>query len=175
MIAAPSDSDGPSRQRMTSTIAAPNPALRAVALLEAVKGLIVFGAGFGLLTLLHRDVRRVAEALVTRLHIDPEEHYAGIFLDAANHVTDAKLWALAVLAAAYTALRWVEAYGLWLNRRWAAWLGAAGGAFYVPVEFYELWHKPGPIKAATLLLNLTLVVYLVWMLRQGRGAHPPVT
>jgi len=157
----------------TPANATPNPALRAVALFEAVKGLIVFGAGFGLLALVHHDVRRVAEALVTRLHIDPEQHYAGIFLNAAQHVTDAKLWAFALLALAYTALRWAEAYGLWLNRRWAAWLGAAGGAFYVPVELYELWHKPGPIKAATLLLNLALVAYLVWTLRQGRGAHAP--
>lgn len=40
--------------------------LKLVALMEAVKGFIVFGAGFGLLALLHRDVRHVAESLVTR-------------------------------------------------------------------------------------------------------------
>lgn len=172
MIAALRDFYGSSQHRMTTpATAAPNPALRAVALFEAVKGLIVFGAGFGLLALLHHDARQVAEALVTRLHVDPEQHYAGIFLDATDHMTDAKLWAFAALALAYTALRWAEACGLWLNRRWATWLGASSGAFYVPVELYELWHKPGPIKAATLLLNVALVAYLVWMLRQGRGAH----
>ena len=55
--------------------------LKLVALMEAAKGGIVFGAGFGLLALLHRDVRRIAESLVTRLHIDPENHFAGIFLN----------------------------------------------------------------------------------------------
>src|ERR1700712_891978 len=107
-------------------------ALQVVALLEAVKGVIVFGAGFGLLALLHRDVRRIAESLVTRLHIDPDRHYAGIFLNAAAHVTDARLWGLAALALAYSVLRGAEAYGLWLDRRWASWLGAAGGAVYIP-------------------------------------------
>ena len=155
----------------TATANAPHRTLRAVALMEAVKGLIVFGAGFGLLGLLHRDVRHVAESLVTRLHIAPEQHYAGVFLNAAAHVTDAKLWAFAALALAYTALRWVEAFGLWFNRRWAAWLGAASGAIYVPVELYELWHKPGAIKAATLAFNVALVAYLVWTLRQGRGGR----
>lgn len=144
--------------------------LKLVALMEAAKGGIVFGAGFGLLALLHRDVRRIAESLVTRLHIDPDNHFAGIFLNAAARVTDAHLWGLAGLALAYTALRWVEAWGLWFNRRWAAWLGAASGAVYVPIEVYELWQKPGTIKAATLAFNLALVAYLVFTLRQQRSA-----
>ena len=144
--------------------------LKLVALMEAGKGGIVFGAGFGLLALLHRDVRRVAESLVTRLHIDPENHFAGIFLNAAAHVTDARLWGLAGLALTYTALRWAEAWGLWWGRRWAEWLGVVSGAVYVPVEVYELWQKPSAIKAATLALNLALVAYLVWTLRQKRGA-----
>ncbi|MEP7101492.1 MAG: DUF2127 domain-containing protein [Burkholderiales bacterium] len=147
--------------------------LKLVALMEAIKGFIVFGAGFGLLALLHRDVRRIAESLVTRLHIDPENHFAGIFLNAAAHLTDARLWGLAALAVAYSALRWTEACGLWFNRRWAEWLGAVSGAIYVPIEVYELWEKPGAIKVATLALNVAVVAYLIWTLRQGRGEHTP--
>ncbi|HWH82730.1 MAG TPA: DUF2127 domain-containing protein [Burkholderiaceae bacterium] len=149
---------------------APNPALRAVALMEAVKGLIVFGAGFGLLALVHRDVRHIAESLVTRLHIDPEQHYAGIFLDVASRVTDARLWGFAALALLYTALRWAEAYGLWFGRRWAAWLGAASGAIYVPAEIYELLQKPSAIKVATLVFNVAVVAYLIWTLRRSARA-----
>jgi uncharacterized membrane protein (DUF2068 family) len=139
--------------------------------MEAVKGLIVFGAGFGLLALLHRDVRHVAESLVTRLHIAPENHFAGIFLNAAAQVTDARRWALAALALVYSALRWTEAWGLWFHRRWAEWLGVVGGAIYLPIEVYELWEKPSPIRLVTLALNLAVVAYLGWTLRQGRGAN----
>ena len=143
--------------------------MRAVAVMEALKGVIVFGAGFGLLALLHRDVRQVAEGLVTRLHIDPQTHYVGVFLDAAGRATDATLWAGAALALAYSGLRTAEACGLWHERRWAAWLGAAGGAIYIPVEVYELWHKPGVVKVTTLLINVGVVAYLVRSLRRRRS------
>ena len=143
-------------------------AMQAVALIEAAKGLIVLGAGFGLLTLLHRDVAHTAMALVTRLHIDPSQHYAAIFLDVAEHVTDKRLWFGAALALAYSTIRLAEGYGLWLARRWGAWLGAFSGALYVPIEIYEVWHKPSGMKAATLTLNVAVVAYLVWSLRKGR-------
>jgi uncharacterized membrane protein (DUF2068 family) len=146
--------------------------MQAVALMEAVKGVIVLGAGFGLLTLLHRDVAHIAVSLVTRLHIDPDEHYAGVFLDAAYHVTDKRLWAGAAIAALYSALRLGEGYGLWFERRWAEWLGAFSGAVYVPVEVYELLHKPSWIKAGTLTLNVAVVAYLVWILWSRRQAEP---
>jgi uncharacterized membrane protein (DUF2068 family) len=152
-------------------------ALQAVALLEAVKGVIVIGAGFGLLTLLHRDVRHLAVALVTRFHIDPERHGAGVFLNAAAQLTDARLWGLAALALVYSTLRFAEAYGLWRARRWGVWLGAAGGAIYIPVELYELWHRPGPLKVVTLALNVAIVAYLVWNLYRPRipSAAPAVS
>jgi uncharacterized membrane protein (DUF2068 family) len=143
--------------------------LQFIALMEAIKGLIVFGAGFGLLSLLHKDVRQVAVSLVTRLHIDPDRHFAGVFLNAAAKVTDARLWGIAALAVAYSALRFVEAYGLWRDRRWASWLGAAGGAIYIPVEIYELWDKPSAIKAATLTFNVAVVIYLLWTLLRSSG------
>lgn len=144
-------------------------AMQAVALMEAVKGFIVLGAGFGMLTLLHRDVAHVAVSLVTRLHIDPEQHYAGVFLEAAEHVTNTKLWIGAALALLYSAIRLSEGYGLWFERRWAEWLGVVSGGIYVPIEVYELWHKPSWIKAATLTLNVAVVLYLVWTLRRGHG------
>ncbi len=145
--------------------------LRVVAVFEAVKGVIVVGAGFGMLTLLHRDVRRIAVSLVTRLHFDPDHRLTGIFLDAASRVTDARLWTLAGLAAAYAAVRLAEAYGLWFERPWGAWLGAGSGAIYLPIEVWELAHRPSWIKAATLLLNLGVVVYLLWTLRRSMTTH----
>lgn len=143
--------------------------LRTVAAFEAAKGAIVLLAGFGMLGLLHRDVRAIAAAFVSHLHLSPSGHAAGLFLEAAARVTDARLWLLATMAAAYSALRLTEALGLWRGRRWAVWLGAASGALYVPVEAYELWSRPSAVKAAALGANLLIVAYLAARLRR-RGA-----
>lgn len=148
--------------------------LRLVAFFEAVKGVIVIAAGFGLLTLLHRDVRHIAESLVTRFQLDPERHFPSLFLAAAARVTDTRLLSLAALAVLYSAIRLTEAYGLWFERRWAAWLGAASGAIYVPVEVYELMERPTGIKAATLVLNIAVVAYLLWTLRRSASPVPKV-
>src|SRR5450759_2831970 len=91
--------------------------MRGIALVEAVKGLIVVSAGFGALRLLHHDAKQVAIALVTRLHIDPNGREAGIFVELADHLTSTRLWGLAVLATAYAVVRFIEGYGLWVGRR----------------------------------------------------------
>ena len=87
--------------------------MRIVAIAEAAKGTVVLLAGLGLLALINRDVQAIAERLVRLSHLNPASRYPRIFIDAAAHVTNGKLWLLAGAAAAYALVRWVEAYGLW--------------------------------------------------------------
>src|SRR5438552_7475661 len=102
--------------------------VRAVALFEAAKGALVLAAGLGLLALIHRDVQAFAERLVRMSHLDPASHYPRIFIDAASHVTSARLWLFAAAAAIYALVRGVEAYGLWMERRWAEWFALISGS-----------------------------------------------
>ncbi len=142
--------------------------LRAVAALEAGKGALVLLAGLGAFALIHRDVQEVADRLVLHLHLNPAHHLPGVFLAAAGRVTDARLRLLAAGALVYAAVRFVESWGLWRQRAWAEWLGALSGGVYVPYELATLAVRPTPLKAAALLVNLAVVVYLVRLLRDGR-------
>ena len=138
-------------------------ALRAVASLELAKGLIVMLAGFGVLSLRHHDVWGVADSLLSLLHINPDRHYARVFLDWADEVTDTKLLVIAIVAMAYSLLRFCEAYGLWRERAWAEWLALVSGALYVPFEVWDLIHKPGWIRAGVLAVNLLVVAYMAYL------------
>jgi uncharacterized membrane protein (DUF2068 family) len=73
----------------------------------------------------------------------------------------------------YGALQVVEGVGLWGGWRWAEYLAAVATSAFIPLEVYELIHKPTPFKAAALALNLFVVVYLVHKGRLFgvRGGH----
>jgi uncharacterized membrane protein (DUF2068 family) len=143
--------------------------LKAAAIFEALKGLVVILAGCGLLALLHHDAQAFAERLVLRLHLNPARHYPRIFIETAARLTDARLWMLAAGAFAYSALRGAEAFGLWRARPWAEWIGIASGGVYLPVEAIELIRRPTVLKAALLTLNALLVAYLSFV--RYRDSH----
>jgi uncharacterized membrane protein (DUF2068 family) len=148
--------------------------LRWIALLEAAKGAVILLAGFGLLGLMHADLQHAAEELVRHFHLNPASRCPRIFLDAAARVNNFNLWLLAAAALAYATLRFVEAFGLWHQRRWAEWLGALSGGIYIPIEVYELLNSVSWAKAAILLVNTVCVLYLVQALRSDHEpAHMP--
>lgn len=134
--------------------------LRIVALFEFAKGALVLVAGFGLLAFVHNDVRDVVDELLEHLHLNPASRVPEIFVALAERVASMDLWLLAIGAALYAALRIAEGYGLWYDREWAEWLGAASGLIYVPFELYALAKGVTPLKLATLGVNLMVVAVL---------------
>lgn len=137
--------------------------LEAVAIFEAIKGIAVLAAGFGILTLLNKDASEIAEHWVRKLHMDPSGHLSRVFLEAADKVTDAKLWAAAAGALAYSTVRFVEAYGLWNARVWAEWFALLSGCLYLPWEIYEVAVHPSPIKYGLFATNLVVVLYMLYV------------
>lgn len=146
-------------------------AIRAVAAFEAFKGLAVLAAASGVLLLIHQDLHAIAVRLVAHTHLNPAAHYPRIFIDAATHLQNAHLMQLALGAAAYALLRFVESYGLLREAAWAEMLAAVSGAIYVPFELVHLARHPGWISVAALILNLAVVAVMVIALVQRR--RPP--
>lgn len=144
--------------------------LRTVALLEAAKGSLVLLAGIGALSFIHHDAQRFAEQLVGHLHLNPASGYPRIFLEYAAKVTDSRLGTLAALAAAYALVRFIEAYGVWRERRWAEWFAAVSGGIYIPFEIYNLFHGDAWLSLGALSLNAVVVGLVIKALFRGHGA-----
>ena len=134
--------------------------VRGIAIVEAVKGLLVLLVGFGLLSLAHRDVEQFAAELVRHAHLNPASHYPHIFIEAATKATDSRLWMLALAAFLYAALRLSEAYGLWHRRRWAEVFAVVTGALYLPVEIYELIERVTVVRITVFAVNAMIVAFL---------------
>jgi uncharacterized membrane protein (DUF2068 family) len=136
--------------------------VRTIAFFEALKGMLVLVAGCGLLSLVHHDLQAAAERLVRLSHLDPAHHYPRVFIEASANLDDARLRLLAALALLYAGLRFIEAYGLWRMKAWAAWLAIISGAMYLPVEVFELSKHATCLRGGVLLINAGIVIYLVY-------------
>lgn len=138
--------------------------LRAVALLEGAKGALVLLVGLGLFSLIHHDVQRFAERLVAHAHLNPAARYPRIFLDLASRLTDGRVLLLAMGATVYACARFIEAYGLWFQRRWAEWFAALSAGIYIPFELIELHKRVTWLTVGALLLNTAIVAFMIYSL-----------
>jgi uncharacterized membrane protein (DUF2068 family) len=142
--------------------------LRLVAIFEFVKGTFVLLIGLCALLLVHKNAWVIAESLLALLHISTDRHSAQLFLDFADRITDARLWAAAQLAFAYSLLRFVEAYGLWRLRTWAEWVAFGSGTLLLPLEIRGLMRGITLLRSTVFLGNLAIVFYMLFLLRAGR-------
>jgi len=145
--------------------------VRTVAYFEAFKGVIAFLVATGALSLLHKDVHKLAIRLVEHAHLDPAAKYPGVFLDAVNHLQDSRILLLASGAAAYCLIRGAEAYGLFNERAWAEVLAAGSAAIYVPMELVGLYRHPAWLGLLFLLANVAVVAIMVQALLRKRAAR----
>jgi uncharacterized membrane protein (DUF2068 family) len=142
--------------------------IRAVAYFEALKGAVVLLTATGLLSLIHRDLYGVAAAFIEHTHLNPASKFPQILLDAASRLQDSRLLLLAAGATLYSLVRFIEAYGLFLERAWAEMLAALSGAIYVPFEVIELVRKPTWHGGALLAINVAVVAIMVRALLERR-------
>lgn len=145
-----------------------NHVLKAVATFEFAKGVGVVFMGICALALVHKDTWLIAESLLALLHISSDHRWAQWFLDAADSITDARLWAAARFAFAYAALRFTEAYGLWKGRTWAEWVAFVSGTLLLPLEVRELFRGVTPVRVAFLLGNLAVVFFMLYIILANR-------
>jgi uncharacterized membrane protein (DUF2068 family) len=145
--------------------------VRAVATLEFSKGVIVVLAGLGVLSMRHRDIWGVAESLLEFFHVNPHRHYVGIFIDLVYRVSDIRLWKIAVIAAVYVILRFVEAYGLWYVKPWAEWLAIASGTIYIPFEMADLMHRITWFRVVVIVVNVGIVLYMLLLRLEAAKKH----
>ena len=83
---------------------------------------------------------------------------------------------LAIGAAAYTAVEFLEAIALWGLRRWGEYFAFVVTSAGIPYELYELAAKVTALRLTAFLINVALVLYLVLSkrllgVRGGKAAY----
>ena len=142
--------------------------LQLIALFKLVKAALLIAVGVGALKLLHKDVAGAVEHWVELLRLDPNNHYIDTALEKASNLTPDKIKELGLGSMVYAGLFLTEGIGLWLEKRWAEWLTVIITSSLIPLEIYEIYRHPTAIKIAVLLINIAIVAYLVYRIRDKR-------
>lgn len=143
--------------------------IRLIAALEALKGVLALGLGFGVVATLEEPLTEAAQELVIGLHLDPSRAVPDALIDWTSEISRSQTWLLIASALAYAGVRFAEAYGLWNDRRWAAWVAALSGGIYLPMEVYELTKGLSWVRLVITLANVAIVGYMATLLWQSRG------
>lgn len=149
--------------------------LQIVATFEFLKGIFVSLMGICALLLVHKDAWVIAESLLALFHISTDRRSAQLFLDFADNVTDARLWAAARIAFAYSVLRFTEAYGLWRCRAWAEWVAFVSGTLLLPLEVRELFRGVTLLRCTVLIGNVAIVLYMLYVILANRRDRKKAT
>lgn len=135
---------------------------------------VFFGAmGAGALHLIHHNFGDFVMSVIDRLPIDPESHFVGLIMDRADLVNHHQLRQFSMATFAYSVTCMVEGVGLMRRKVWAEYLTTILTAMALPWEIYELFHHFTWLKVGVLLVNLIVLLYLLWVLKQKRQQTEP--
>src|SRR5271165_4829107 len=155
----------------SAAVPAPEPrfgVLRTIALYKIVKVVLLLAVAYGELRL--RDASLAAK-LLSWAQARPyglEHRIVTQLLEWFSGLSVPRINALRIVTLAYAAVFAVEGVGLWMQKRWAEWLTTIITGSLIPLEVWELFFRPNIGKAAVILANIAIVVYLVWHVRSKR-------
>ena len=139
--------------------------IRLIASFKLLKAILFLAIGIAAVMLIHADIARVLEHWVTRAGLNPGGHYLGRTIRGAATLTPNKVEDVGVGSLIYAGLFLTEGIGLWLLKRWAEWFSIIITSSLVPVEVYEIHRYANAVKVLVLLLNLAVVGYLLFQVR----------
>jgi len=143
--------------------------LRLIALERIVRGALLLGAGIYLLFHLNSDFGRLGERVMRAVELDPRRPFFHRIVVYLHHLHASEIRVAAIFALGYGVLELVEGTGLWLDQLWAEYLTVIATSLLIPLELYELVHRPTALKAGGLVVNALIVGYLAHLLRRRRS------
>jgi uncharacterized membrane protein (DUF2068 family) len=136
---------------------------------KMAKAATLLALGVVALAMVHKDPASHIEHWLQELNVDPGNRYLQALLARTGLLSDRRLAELGAGSFLYAGLFAVEGIGLLLRRRWGEYLTIVVTGSFIPLELYHLTKHPTPLKAAVVAVNVAIVAYLVWRVRDERG------
>ncbi len=140
-----------------------------IGLMKLLKGAGLLAIGIGVLSLMHRDAEETVRHWVEFVRVDSHARLVDHLIEKVGGVSPRTLRRLGVGTLAYAAVFTTEGIGLLLAKPWAEYLTTAVTLSFLPIEVYELMHRPSIAKVVVTSINVAVVVYLVLEIRRRRA------
>jgi uncharacterized membrane protein (DUF2068 family) len=147
-------------------------ALRVIAVFKLLKATLLISVALGIHHLLNRDASEIVRHWVHVIRIDPDNKYIHAGISKLTGLNVRTLREISFGTFAYGGLFLIEGVGLLLRKRWAEYLTVISTTGFLPLEVYELFHRPRLAKFVVLGANLLIVAYLVFQLYRTRSKGP---
>jgi len=145
------------------------PTLYAIIAFKLVKGTLCLLLAFGVYRLSDENLPDAFRQALDFLHLDPEKKFLADLTDKIASVSESKMVWLAGGTFLYSLFSLVEGVGLLFRVSWAGWLAIGESAFFIPIEIFELIHRPEANRGFfAILIVLGVNIFIVWYLFQNR-------
>ena len=142
--------------------------LRAIALFKLTKVILALATAYGVLRLRDASVIARLYSWAASMPSGLEQDWVRRALVFVSGLSPGRINALGFVTLAYAAVFTTEGIGLWMGKRWAEWLTVIVTSSLIPLEIWEMAHRPGIGKALVIVGNVAIVWYLVRQLRMRR-------
>ena len=159
----------------TELIKKPAPTLYAIIVLKLLKGLLFLTLAVVAYTLSDNDLPAELQNVLHHLRLNPERKFWVDVARQVGSVTEANMRWTAAGTLIYSMFSLVEGVGLIFRVSWAGWMSIGESAFFIPIEIYELVHRPPPQEFARrshpLLVSVILIINIVilWYLAKNKN------
>jgi uncharacterized membrane protein (DUF2068 family) len=142
--------------------------LRLIAVFKLLKAALLIAVGVGVLKLLHEDLAGLVEECADLFRLGPSNRYINAAMEKASNLTPHRIEELGLGSLVFGGLFLTEGIGLWFLKRWAEWLTVIITSSLLPIEVYEIYRHPSPLRFAVLAVNIAIVAYLIYQIRSKK-------
>ncbi len=136
------------------------PGLWGIIFFKLFKGMVLLSIALGIYSLIDTNLPKDFRALLEFLNLDPEKKF---WVETARHlesITPKNLLWIASGTFLYSLFSLSQFFGLMFRQPWAGWLAISEGAFFIPIEVFELGHRYSIGLTLILIVNVFIVSYL---------------
>lgn len=135
--------------------------VRIIGVLKLVTAALGMAVGFGLFRLFKSDAATSLEQIIRHLHLDPENKLIHGAVSRISGLQPRQLYLIEAGTFFYASLHTVEGIGLLTGKRWGAFLTILATCSLIPLECYEIYQRPRPLRIAVLVINVGIAIYLI--------------